>query len=524
MTVYRAKIASSAKLEHRTKADIMTTKPKHHSLGWNVLMGLLIVLACSITGRGQGAVQFNNYIPGLVDARFTGADGCGVGEGYVAELALVFEGSVIRLTPTTTFRTTSIATQGYLVPVVVTIPFVSPGSLVTLRVIIRANNGFEMFTEPITVLAGGGIFLPAPLVGLRAPVLLAQAGAVISDGGKIIHEGERATLNAGFVVPASLRMFRSFPATYQWYFKDQVIKDATNDVLIVERAAQSNAGTYTVAVTSECGIVYRASANLVVVVVPLAVDFNTDGKADLVLQHTKGSLAAWFLDNGILKSPVFLDPDKVQDQSWSVVAAADFNSDKKTDLLLQKTDGSLAVWRMDGAKRVDQVPVDPSRTTDANWRIAAVADFNGDLKPDLAWQHAEGAIGVWLMKETTVMEARMFTPSSPGDRNWRLMGAGDFNYDSKADLVWQHTNGTIAIWFMDGTRMTSVDLFSPKTPGDTSWRLAGTGDYNDDNKTDLVWQHSDGSIAVWFLDGLYLQSARFVDPRHPGDGWRVVVP
>ena len=35
------------------------------------------------------------------------------------------------------------------------------------------------------------------------------------------------------------------------------------------------------------------------------------------------------------------------------------------------------------------------------------------------------------------------------------IGTGDFNGDGKADILWQNTDGTPAVWLMDGTSLIS---------------------------------------------------------------------
>ena len=37
-------------------------------------------------------------------------------------------------------------------------------------------------------------------------------------------------------------------------------------------------------------------------------------------------------------------------------------------------------------------------------------------------------------------------------------------------------------------------------PG-ASWRVAGTGDFNGDGKTDILWQNSDGTPVNWLMNG-----------------------
>jgi hypothetical protein len=153
-------------------------------------------------------------------------------------------------------------------------------------------------------------------------------------------------------------------------------------------------------------------------------------------------------------------------------------------------------------------------------------DFNYDGKPDLVWQNqATGQIGVWFMNETSLIRISYFTPARAADANWKIAGTGDFNDDGKPDLVWQNqATGQILVWFLNGTTRSSVSSFNPAQPPDANWRMVGTGDFNDDGKPDLVWQNqATGQIGVWFLNGTAQTGYRFFSPgQAPDPNWKIV--
>jgi hypothetical protein len=42
--------------------------------------------------------------------------------------------------------------------------------------------------------------------------------------------------------------------------------------------------------------------------------------------------------------------------------------------------------------------------------------------------------------------------------SWHVAAAADFNGDGKSDILWQHDNGLPAIWTMGGTTMAQPPL------------------------------------------------------------------
>ncbi|MDA1277110.1 MAG: CHRD domain-containing protein [Verrucomicrobia bacterium] len=219
---------------------------------------------------------------------------------------------------------------------------------------------------------------------------------------------------------------------------------------------------------------------------------------------------------------------KTATSSFTVTVSAlagvkgDFNGDRQPDLLFQDSGGFLATWYMNGGKLTSADFLLPSNVGDPAFRVAATADFNRDGQEDVLFQSTDGTLAVWLMNGTQQASASLLTPSNPGDRNWQVAASGDVNRDGKADIVFQHTDGTLAVWYMDGTSLSSAALIEPANAG-AGWKVVAVGDLNADGKTDLIFQHTDGTLAMWAMDGSKLTSAALLDPSHPGDAaWKVV--
>ena len=68
----------------------------------------------------------------------------------------------------------------------------------------------------------------------------------------------------------------------------------------------------------------------------------------------------------------------------------------------------------------------------------------------------------------------------------------DFSSDSKSDILWQSSNGTAAVWLLDGTSSTFVGAVGPFNPG-PAWHIEGIGDFNGDGKADILWQNDNGT-------------------------------
>jgi hypothetical protein len=198
------------------------------------------------------------------------------------------------------------------------------------------------------------------------------------------------------------------------------------------------------------------------------------------------------------------------DLNWQIVGTGDFNGNGRVDILWRNNfTGQNAVWYMNG---VTYAGFDFITTvTDLTWQIAGTGDFNGDGKPDILWRNSStGLNAVWYMNGAVYSSFAYLTPVS--DLNWKIAGTADFNGDGRVDILWRnYSTGLNAVWYMNGAVYAGFD-FLDTSVADTNWKIAGVGDFNVDQKPDLVWRNtSTGQNAIWFLDGVMYKSFQFFD-------------
>src|SRR6185436_11336513 len=90
-----------------------------------------------------------------------------------------------------------------------------------------------------------------------------------------------------------------------------------------------------------------------------------------------------------VSSAVYLTAQsKIVDLGWRIVATPDFNRDGRADLLWQHSvTGKLAGWTMDGPVKTFGAFLTPdTMDPSAGWTIRTTADFNHDGKLDIVWQ------------------------------------------------------------------------------------------------------------------------------------------
>ena len=135
----------------------------------------------------------------------------------------------------------------------------------------------------------------------------------------------------------------------------------------------------------------------------------------------------------------------------------------------------------------------------------------------ILWQHANGALAVWRMDGGSILGE-----AYPGvvDGSWQIKGTGDFDGDGRSDILWRDRNGQLAIWFRgDATAAAYPPYRNVPGPGDLSWRIQGVRDFDADGRADILWRHDTGQLAIWLMSGA--QFVGDVYPRAVDTAWQV---
>ena len=258
-------------------------------------------------------------------------------------------------------------------------------------------------------------------------------------------------------------------------------------------------------------------------------DFDFAGRPDFLWRHSEsGENVVWFMNGADLVSGTFTNPSAITDVRWNMVGTNDFNDDGWTDILWRhSTEGENVVWFMNGVNLVTGTFTNPSALADPRWDMVGTGDFNLDTRPDILWRHSvSGENVIWFMNGVNLVTGTFTNPPTIADVRWRMVGVGDFNRDTRPDIAWRHlTSGENVIWFMNGPDLVSGTFTNPSF-ADTTWAIRGVADFNVDAWPDLIWRNSlSGQNVIWFMNGPNLVSGTFTNPSTlPDTRWQIVGP
>ena len=204
------------------------------------------------------------------------------------------------------------------------------------------------------------------------------------------------------------------------------------------------------------------------------------------------------------------------------VAHNDFSGDGRSDVLWRLDDGTVREWlgQADGSfvGNIAHVNVNPGPGV----TVVGTGDFNGDGREDILWRLDDGTVREWLgQADGSFVGNKAHVDVNPGT-NWHVVGTGDFNGDGSSDILWRLDDGTVREWLgqPDGSFVDNATVNVNPGPGVT---VVGTGDFNGDGRTDILWRLDDGTVREWLAqpDGSFVGNKAHVN-INPGTSWHIV--
>jgi hypothetical protein len=159
--------------------------------------------------------------------------------------------------------------------------------------------------------------------------------------------------------------------------------------------------------------------------------------------------------------------------------------------------------------------------------VAGTGDFNGDGISDVLWRNpTSGYITEWLGTANggfTSNDAHAGNGSV--DASWQIAGTGDFNGDGRADILWRNASGVVTDWL--GTAnggFVSNGANAGNGSADTSWQVGGTGDFNGDGISDILWRNSGGYVTEWLgtSNGGFVSNQANAGNGAADNSWQIV--
>ena len=209
---------------------------------------------------------------------------------------------------------------------------------------------------------------------------------------------------------------------------------------------------------------------------------------------------------------------------WHVVGAGDFNGDGVSDILWRHDDGTVTDWLGSASGTFTGNWNSFHTALPAGYSVVGIGHYNGDGIDDLLLRNnSSGGIVEWAGQANGSFAVNSQANNPEPGTFWHVVGTGDFNGDGVSDILWRHDDGTVTDWLgsASGTFTGNWNSFHTALPA--GYSVVGIGHYNGDGIDDLLLRNnSSGGIVEWAgqANGSFAVNSQANNPE-PGTFWHV---
>jgi hypothetical protein len=233
---------------------------------------------------------------------------------------------------------------------------------------------------------------------------------------------------------------------------------------------------------------------------PIAGDFDGNGVPDRVWENdTTGQATVHYAGYTGVDLQTFNWLNTTVVPTWHIAAVTYFNGPAVVWQDSVTREVTIHYYGYDSISR-SVVPQNWSwvqETPVPGWTVVAAADFNGDGVPDLVWQNdttRQVTVHYYGFNGTSAVYQSWNWLQSTAVPGWHVVGAGDFNRDGVADLVWQNdTTGQVILHYYGGPGGAVYQNWAPlnnNADAPAGWIIKAVSDVNGDGVPDLIWQNT----------------------------------
>ena len=220
-------------------------------------------------------------------------------------------------------------------------------------------------------------------------------------------------------------------------------------------------------------------------------DINGNGVSDVLFQYTGGDhqLGFWLDGTDNWQGQGLSEPAE-----WDVIGAYDMSSDGKADVVMlgnvtvSGVKGAFVGYRKNGDMSTWENISYLTNAEGIDWQVEVGNLTGNEGKNSILWHAPDlGAVGVW-----TDGTDNWVSLGTGYDRNWEMIGAGDFDGDGADSILFSYANG--AKYYALDLDRTATEL----GVSDSGWEVRAIGDFSGDGKDDIVaFNAATGLVAKW---------------------------